>query len=171
MPHWRYYQDWREVFRRSVMMGDSKSQEQRTSLDFTGAINTRDYASGDMGRKAEREADRKGKKDKKRKQQSVMLTEDLDRSANSTVERRKMTPGPVFNVTTSGLRLPILLLRQGLLLLVEGIDARYGLSESAGPQSSLHVEIKLSNREQPNRDRSADGYPSQDSVLDTDSSS
>jgi hypothetical protein len=97
-----------------------------------------------------------------------MLAEDRDRSSDSPVERRQGTPGPVFNIATSGLRWPILLLRQGLLLLVDGIDARYGLRDSAAPQSSLHVEIKLSSREQLNRSGPTNGQAGQNSGFDAD---
>jgi len=111
---------------------------------------------------------RKGKKAKKNKQHSVMLPEDRERPDRLPAERRPTVPPPTLNITTSGLRLPILLLRQGLLLLVEGIDARYGLRETSGPQSSLHVEIKLSSREETQRNPGGPYPPNESDFNDDD---
>ena len=94
-----------------------RAEESRTSVDLFGkAVNKLDPVE-----------DRKGKKGKKHNQHSVMLTEGHDHRDGLPAERRRPVPAPTLNITASGLRWPILLLRQGPLLLVEGIDARYGL--------------------------------------------
>src|SRR4029453_9321530 len=134
-----------------AMASDSSTPSWRQPRDRAEETRTRIAPFEKAENKHDRIEDRKRKKVKKNKR-ALMLAEERNQPDGLPANRRTTVPAPTLNIPSSGLRWPILLLRQGLLLLVEGIDARYGLRENAGPESSLHVEIKLSSRDQSQRE-------------------